>query len=74
MATTISPQAEMIIHISDLSVVNDIRRLLKHINGIDAITVKKTKSEVELSLEEARKGQVTHWDSVDDYFKKMMAK
>jgi len=63
----------MTIRISDMSIVNDIRRLLSHVNGIEAIKVKRTKSEVELSLEEAHAGQVTQWDSVDDYFKTLLA-
>ena len=75
MSTTVTVpmQAEMTIRISDLAIVNDIRRLLNRVNGIEAISVRKTKSEVELSLEEAHSGKVTHWNSVDDYFKTMMA-
>lgn len=72
--TIAKQQAEMTIRISDMSIVNDVRRLLKHINGIEAITVKRTKSEVELSLEEAHAGKVTHWNSVDDYFKFLQGK
>ena len=76
MAVTIptTPQAEMTIRISDMSIVNDIRRLLSRVNGIETIKVKRTKSEVELSLEEAHAGKVTQWDSVDDYFKTILAK
>lgn len=76
MAVTIptTTQAEMTIRISDVSIVNDIRRLLSHVNGIETIKVKRTKSEVELSLEEAHAGKVTQWDSVDDYFKTLLAK
>lgn len=69
-----TPQAEMTIRISDMSIINDIRRLLSHVNGIEAIKVKRTKSEVELSLEEAHAGKVTQWNSVDDYFKTLLAK
>ena len=64
-AVTIPNQAEITINVSDMSVANDIRRLLKRVSGITDIKVRKTKSEVELSLEEANKGMVTEWESVD---------
>ena len=73
-ASTIPTQAEITINVSDLSVANDIRRLLKRVSGITAIKVRKTKSEVELSLEEAHAGKVTQWDSVDDYFNALLSK
>ena len=73
-ASTISTQAEITINVSDMSVANDIRRLLKRVSGITAIKVRKTKSEVELSLEEAHAGMVTQWDSVDDYFNALLSK
>ena len=73
-ASTISTQAEITINVSDMSVANDIRRLLKRVSGITAIKVRKTKSEVELSLEEAHVGKVTQWDSVDDYFNALLSK
>ncbi len=74
VSTTIPSQAEIIINVSDMAVASDIRRLLKRVSGITNIKVKKTKSEVELSLEEAEKGSVTEWNSVDDYFKTMLSK
>lgn len=67
-------QAEMTIRITDLSIVNDVRRLLKRVNGVESITVRKKKSEVELSLEEAHSGKITRWSNVDDYFQAMMSK
>lgn len=73
-AATTSGQAEIIINVSDMSIASDIRRLLKRVSGITDIKVRKTKSEVELSLEEADKGLVTEWDSVDDYFKTILSK
>ena len=73
-AVTIPNQSEMTINVSDMTVANDIRRLLKRVSGITDIKVRKTKSEVELSLEEANKGMVTEWESVDDYFKNILSK
>ena len=69
MVVTVPPQtAQMVINLSDVMVANDVRRLLKHVNGVESIRIKK-KSELELSLEEAHSGQVTTWNSVSDYFK-----
>ena len=67
--TTIQRPAEITINVSDLSVAKDISRLLKRVSGITKIRVKKSKTEVELALEEAHKGKVKQWNSVDDYFK-----
>ena len=62
------------ITIQDMSIASDIRRLLNRVSGITDIKIRKTKSEIELSLEEADKGIVTEWESVDDYFKTMLSK
>ena len=67
--TTIPSPAEITINVSDLSVAKDISRLLKRVSGITNIRVKKSKNEVELAIEEARKGEIKEWKSVDDYFK-----
>lgn len=56
------PQAEMTITLSDLSVVADIKRLLKHIKGVESVKVRKTKSELDLSLEEVKEGKVVNVD------------
>ena len=71
MATVTTKQrlSEITITVSDLSVAKDISRLLKGVSGITNIRVKKSKTEVELALEEARKGEVNEWNCVDDYFK-----
>lgn len=69
MVATIPPQtAQMVINLSDALVANDVRRLLKHVKGVESISIKK-KNGVEMSLEEAHAGQVTTWNSVSDYFK-----
>lgn len=74
MSTTLPVQAEITINVSDMSVANDVRRLLKRVSGITAIHVRKAKNEVDLSLEEAHKGQVTEWNSVNDYFNTILPK
>lgn len=74
MHATLPTQAVITINVSDISVANDVRRLLKRVNGITDIKVSKSKNEIELSLEEAHKGDVTQWNSVDEYFKTILPK
>lgn len=52
----------MTITLSDLSVVADIKRLLKHIKGVESVKVRKAKSELDLSLEEVKEGKVVNVD------------
>lgn len=66
ITSTIQPQAEMTISISDLSVVSDIKRLLKRVKGVEGITVRKKKSELEVCLDEMKKGKVVEVGSVDN--------
>lgn len=51
-----------------------VNNQVKRVSGITAIKVRKTKSEVELSLEEAHAGKATQWDSVDDYINALLSK
>lgn len=63
---SIHPQAEMTISISDLSVMADIKRLLQHVKGVESISVRKKKSELDLSLDEVEKGKVVNVGSVEN--------
>lgn len=63
---SIQPQAEMTISISDLSVMADIKRLLKHVKGVESITVQKKKSELDVTLDEVEKGRVVNVGSVEN--------
>ena len=72
ISKTPSP-AEITIKVSDMSVAKDISRLLKRVSGITNIKLKKSKNEVELALEEALKGEVKEWNSVEDYFKTILS-
>lgn len=63
---SIQPQAEMTISISDLSVMADIKRLLKHVKGVESITVQKKKSELDVTLDEVEKGRIVNVGSVEN--------
>lgn len=67
--SNIQTQAEMTISISDLSVMSDIRRLLKHVKGVESITVRKRKSELDICLEEIEDGKVVNVGSVENLMK-----
>lgn len=56
----------MTISISDLSVMADIKRLLKHVKGVESITVQKKKSELDVTLDEVEKGRVVNVGSVEN--------
>lgn len=56
----------MTISISDLSVMADIKRLLQHVKGVESISVRKKKSELDLSLDEVEKGRVVNVGSVEN--------
>lgn len=59
----------MTITLSDLSVVADIKRLLKHIKGVESVKVRKAKSELDLSLDEVKEGKVVNVGTVDNLMK-----
>ena len=56
----------MTLEIADSSVASRIKSLLKLVDGVKHISVKKVPSELELSLEEVRKGNVVEGGSVQD--------
>lgn len=76
MEATVSTHStiQMTFDVNDAKVAAHVKALLQQISSVTNIRTKKLKSEVELSLEEAHQGKVTTWNSVDDYFKTMMAK
>ena len=75
MVATIPPQAaQMTINLSDIAIAGDVRRLLKRVQGVQRIVVRKTSSELDLAMAEAEAGKYTRWNSVNDYFKQFEAK
>ncbi len=56
----------MTLEIADSSVASRIKSLLKLVDGVKHISVKKVPSELELSFEEVRKGNVVEVGSVQD--------
>ena len=56
----------MTLEIADSSVASRIKSLLKLVDGVKHISVKKIPSELELSIEEVNKGNVVDVGSVQD--------
>ena len=66
-AVTARPQVTlMTLEIENSSVASRIKSLLKLVDGVKRISVKKASSELELSLEEVRKGNIVEVGSVQD--------
>lgn len=55
---------ELSVQLTDLSIANDIKRLLKRMNGVGRISVTHRKSELDLSLEDIHTGNVVEVGSV----------
>ncbi len=65
---------QFIVDVEDESLLNDIRRAIKMIKGVGAVhkVAKKSKSSVELALEDMKAGRVHHAESVDDLFNQIL--
>ena len=82
MATTRtqSPVAgQLLVSISDLSMLKDIKKAISMLKGVTAVKkqkqkeydITKTKAFKE-ALDDVKHGRVTHYDSVDDMFKSVL--
>ena len=82
MATTTTQApaaAQLLVSISDLSMMNDIKKAISMLKGV--IVVKKQKQKefditktkgFQEALDDVKHGRVTHYDSVDDMFKSVL--
>lgn len=73
-ATTLkTPQ--LVVSVSDPSLINKLKSAIQMLNGVDNISVIKPKrTELELAEEDAEKGRVTQWNSVDEMFDTILSK
>lgn len=74
MATvTATPMAEITLRISDISLLNDIKRAVKMIRGVDSVTVRKSPelTSYERSRADIKAGRVYSYDSLDEFIKEM---
>jgi len=78
--TTKAPAAgQLLVSISDLSMLNDIKKAISMLKGVT--TVKKQKQKefditktkgFQEALDDVKHGRVTHYDSVDDMFRSVL--
>ena len=78
--TTKAPAAgQLLVSISDLSMLNDIKKAISMLKGVTAVKkqkvkefdITKTKAFPE-ALDDVKHGRVTHYDSVDDMFRSVL--
>ena len=82
MATTTTQApaaAQLLVTISDLSMLNDIKKAISMLKGVTAVKKQKqkeydiTKTKVfKEALDDVKHGRVTHYDSVDDMFRSVL--
>lgn len=62
-------EPQLLVSISDPSLLGKLKNAIKMLNGVSAITVlKPKKTELEMAREDAVEGRVTQWSSVDEMF------
>lgn len=59
---------QLVLNIENPSILPSLKKVLNALDGVSIAKQTKRirkKSELELAIDEARKGDVTHWDCVD---------
>ena len=77
--TKVSAAAQLLVSISDLSMLNDIKKAISMLKGVTAVKKQKQKEydftktkAFKEALDDVKHGRVTHYDSVDDMFKSVL--
>ncbi len=68
-----NPVTEITLRISDISLLNDIKRAVKMIRGVDSVTVKRGRklTSYERSKADIKARRVYAYDSLDDLIKEI---
>ena len=68
-------EPQLVISVSDPSLVNKLKSAIQMLNGVSSISVlKPKKTELELAEEDVVKGRITQWNSVDEMFDTILGK
>ena len=78
--TTQAPAAgQLLVSISDLSMINDIKKAISMLKGVTKVKAQKQKEfditktkAFQEALDDVKHGRVTHYDSVDDMFRSVL--
>ena len=68
-------EPQLLVSISDPSLLSKLKNAIKMLNGVSSISVlRPKKTEIELAREDVAKGRVTKWNSVDEMFDTVLGK
>ena len=71
--TTQSPaEGQLLVSISDLSMLNDIKKAISMLRGVSSVTLKRRrKTSMDRAIEDIEQGRVYKYDSLDDLIKEI---
>lgn len=73
MDTSVINNPQLLVTVSDPTMLTKLKNAIKMLNGVSSISVlKPKKTELELAEEDKEKGRVTHWNSVDEMFNSIL--
>lgn len=73
MDTSVINNPQLLVTVSDPTMLTKLKNAIKMLNGVSSISVlKPKKTELELAEEDKAKGRVTHWNSVDEMFNSIL--
>lgn len=68
-------EPQLVVSVSDPSLVNKLKSAIQMLNGVSSISVlKPKKTELELAEEDVVKGRIIQWNSVDEMFNTILGK
>ena len=68
-------EPQLVVSVSDPSLVNKLKSAIQMLNGVSSISVlKPKKTELELAEEDVVKGRITQWNSGDEMFDTILGK
>lgn len=73
MDTSVINNPQLLVTVSDPTMLTKLKNAIKKLNGVSSISVlKPKKTGLELAEEDKEKGRVTHWNSVDEMFNSIL--
>jgi hypothetical protein len=73
MDTSVINNPQLLVTVSDPTMLTKLKNAIKMLNGVSSISVlKPKKTGLELAEEDKEKGRVTHWNSVDEMFNSIL--
>ena len=73
MNTSVINEPQLLVTVSDPTMLTKLKNAIKMLNGVSSISVlKPKKTGLELAEEDKAKGRVTRWNSVDEMFNSIL--